>query len=66
VLGGVTTLTVRGATRPRPGSSWWPYVSTAEGSETAGEDGGVTLTAVPYFAWGNRDEGAMRVWVPAT
>ena len=22
------------------------------------------LTAVPYFAWGNRDIGAMRVWVP--
>jgi uncharacterized protein len=24
----------------------------------------VTLTAVPYFLWGNRDPGAMRVWVP--
>jgi len=22
------------------------------------------LTAIPYFAWGNRDIGAMRVWVP--
>jgi DUF1680 family protein len=26
----------------------------------------VRLLAVPYFAWANRDEGAMRVWIPAT
>jgi DUF1680 family protein len=24
----------------------------------------VTLTAVPYFLWGNRTEGPMRVWIP--
>ena len=24
------------------------------------------LLAVPYFAWGNRDRGGMRVWIPAT
>ena len=24
------------------------------------------LLAVPYFAWGNRDGGGMRVWIPAT
>jgi uncharacterized protein len=24
------------------------------------------LLAVPYFAWANRDEGGMRVWIPAT
>ncbi|KAA9376062.1 glycoside hydrolase family 127 protein [Microbispora cellulosiformans] len=23
-----------------------------------------TLTAVPYFLWGNRSEGPMRVWIP--
>jgi uncharacterized protein len=23
------------------------------------------LLAVPYFAWANRDEGGMRVWIPA-
>jgi len=23
------------------------------------------LTAVPYFVWGNRAAGAMRVWTPA-
>jgi DUF1680 family protein len=26
----------------------------------------VDVAAVPYFAWGNRSPGAMRVWVPAT
>ena len=25
----------------------------------------VTLRAIPYFAWANRDLGAMRVWIPA-
>jgi DUF1680 family protein len=27
-------------------------------------DGAVTLRAIPYSHWGNRGEGAMRVWVP--
>jgi DUF1680 family protein len=27
-------------------------------------DRAVTLTAIPYFAWGNRGQGAMRVWIP--
>ncbi|MDH2426915.1 beta-L-arabinofuranosidase domain-containing protein [Sphaerisporangium sp. TRM90804] len=26
----------------------------------------LTFTAVPYFLWGNRSEGPMRVWVPVT
>ena len=25
----------------------------------------ILLTAVPYFTWGNRERGAMRVWIPA-
>jgi DUF1680 family protein len=25
-----------------------------------------SLLAVPYFAWANRDAGAMRVWIPTT
>ncbi|MBO3751793.1 glycoside hydrolase family 127 protein [Streptosporangiaceae bacterium NEAU-GS5] len=24
----------------------------------------ITLTAIPYFLWGNRTEGPMRVWIP--
>jgi uncharacterized protein len=26
----------------------------------------VTITAVPYFLWGNRKPGSMRVWIPVT
>jgi DUF1680 family protein len=26
----------------------------------------LTLTAVPYFLWGNRSPGPMRVWIPTT
>jgi uncharacterized protein len=25
----------------------------------------VDLVAIPYFAWANRQDGAMRVWLPA-
>jgi DUF1680 family protein len=66
LLGGVATIRVQGRRRAGPSSSWWPYTCEAD----AGGDGGtlpdaaVTLTAVPYFAWGNRTEGAMRVWIP--
>jgi uncharacterized protein len=24
----------------------------------------VALTAVPYYAWANREPGAMRIWIP--
>jgi DUF1680 family protein len=24
----------------------------------------VALTAIPYYAWANREPGAMRVWIP--
>ncbi|MEV7085454.1 beta-L-arabinofuranosidase domain-containing protein [Streptomyces sp. NPDC093085] len=37
-----------------------PYVTT----RTSGER--VRVTAVPYYAWANRDAGAMRVWLPLT
>lgn len=65
LLGGVTTLAVRGLQRPRPNGSWWPYSSEASVNAASSGHATVALTAVPYFAWGNRDEGAMRVWTPA-
>jgi uncharacterized protein len=30
----------------------------------APDGAGVAAPAIPYFAWGNRDDGAMRVWIP--
>jgi DUF1680 family protein len=68
LLGGVVTLAARGRLRPggQP-SGWWPY-NTAEAAGVAGvvqEPGAeVELTAVPYYAWANREPGAMRVWIP--
>lgn len=63
LLGGIPTLTAAGSRRTRPSRGWWPY-GTAGDTPDAEADG-VQLTAVPYFLWGNREEGAMRVWIPA-
>ncbi|MBA4861598.1 glycoside hydrolase family 127 protein [Streptomyces sp. PSKA54] len=40
-------------------------VVTAEGRRRS-DGSSVRLTAVPYHAWANRDEGAMRVWIPTS
>jgi DUF1680 family protein len=63
MLGGVVTINTRAAVRNGAELAWWPYVDTLTAPTQAGS---VTpLIAVPYFAWGNRDDGAMRVWIPA-
>ncbi|MFI5954686.1 glycoside hydrolase family 127 protein [Cryptosporangium sp. NPDC051539] len=36
------------------------------GGPAAGGSVPVTLTAIPYFLWANREPGAMRVWIPLT
>jgi DUF1680 family protein len=62
LLGGVVALTAPGRLRPGGLSSgWWPYrrLGTVQPLGAA-----VELTAVPYYAWANRDPGAMRVWIP--
>jgi uncharacterized protein len=62
-LGGVATVRTAGRVRPRTGASWWPYsLAGAPARDEFGES--VPLTAVPYYAWGNRGPGAMRIWVP--
>ncbi|MFC7261757.1 hypothetical protein [Streptomyces lutosisoli] len=38
-------------------------VVTAEGHRRS-DGSAVRLTAVPYYAWANRRDGAMRVWIP--
>jgi len=62
VLDGVTLVRAAGHIRSRGASSWWPYESAATRPPSAYER--VTLTAVPYYAWGNRKPGAMRIWLP--
>jgi DUF1680 family protein len=66
LLGGVTTIAVQGRRRSRPEGSWWPYGSAPSVGPPAADFAAVALTAVPYFVWGNRTEGAMRVWTPAS
>jgi DUF1680 family protein len=63
LLDGVPTIVARGRRREHPDTGWWPY--SDDGSVAAGRESDLVLTAVPYFLWGNRSEGAMRVWVPA-
>jgi uncharacterized protein len=62
-LEGVATIRTGGRARPRSGASWWPY---RRAGVPAGDAPGqsVPLSAVPYYTWGNREPGAMRIWVP--
>ena len=66
LLGGVTTVVAAGRRRRIPDAGWWPYTSAEE--DTGPQQGGepVELTAVPYYAWANREDGAMRVWLPTS
>jgi DUF1680 family protein len=62
-LRGTASIRIEGRVRPRTGASWWPYRhADAPTDERLGQS--VPLTAVPYFTWGNRGPGAMRIWVP--
>ncbi|MET7475561.1 beta-L-arabinofuranosidase domain-containing protein [Streptomyces sp. NPDC005648] len=66
LLGGVTTVVAAGRRRRVPDRGWWPYASadTVAAPEQDGEP--VELTAVPYYAWANREDGSMRVWLPTS
>ncbi|NUP41597.1 MAG: glycoside hydrolase family 127 protein [Streptomyces sp.] len=76
LLGGVTAITagaLRSQVRPE---GWWPYADADGGAPgTPGAPGAlgaphapaaepVRVTAIPYYAWANREAGAMRVWIP--
>ncbi|MCW2811271.1 MAG: hypothetical protein JWP61_1729 [Friedmanniella sp.] len=67
-LDGIPTLVAQAVVREHDGSAWWPYAgqSGTDGSAAVHASAPTTtVRAVPYYAWGNRDSGAMRVWVPA-
>jgi DUF1680 family protein len=46
--------------KPASSALYPSYEQAASGSA----DTPITLTAVPYFLWGNRTPGPMRVWIP--
>ena len=63
LLGGIVAVEAAGAHRPPAVDAGW---SDAGVAQTGGGDR-MQLVAIPYALWGNRDEdGAMRVWIPAT
>jgi DUF1680 family protein len=59
---GVVSIRSRMATHERP-STTWPYHPQTE-SPRATKTATLDAIAVPYFAWGNRGLGGMRVWIP--
>ena len=62
-LGAIATIRTGGRVRPRTAASWWPYrPARAPAGDEPKES--VALTAVPYYTWGNREPGAMRIWLP--
>jgi hypothetical protein len=64
LLAGVVSIRTTGQARGRRDSLWWPYrPASAIAPETSDP---TALTAVPYYTWGNREQGAMRVWVPTS
>jgi DUF1680 family protein len=63
LLGGITVLTATALALPGATAGHWP---PGPGKERPEASEPVTVTAVPYGLWANREPGAMRVWVPET
>jgi hypothetical protein len=64
-LGGLPGVTLAGAARAPDGWRRSEYLDLRE-IPPAAPAAPAQLLAVPYFAWANRDEGGMRVWIPVT
>jgi DUF1680 family protein len=58
-------LQVSGRSRSADRRPWWPYQPFRPDQATDPVPTPLTVTAIPYFARGNRHLGAMRVWLPA-
>jgi DUF1680 family protein len=63
-LGGVVMLTATGYEQ-RTGTDWTDrlYRTVDPAAEVSVDSHPVDLTAIPYYAWANREAGAMRIWV---
>jgi uncharacterized protein len=62
LLGGVVVLKHRGSVVDRPFSGEPLYVPFDQQIERPGKV--VALTFIPYYAWANREQSGMEVWVP--
>ncbi len=61
-LSGVVALHGGARVRP-PGARWRGHLYRPAGAAPAPERRGVPFTAVPYFAWANREPGPLQVWL---
>jgi DUF1680 family protein len=64
-LGGMPAVSVAGVVRDLDGWRQIEYVDVRE-LPSDGAAARARLLAVPYFAWANRGDGGMRVWVPGS
>jgi hypothetical protein len=62
LLGGVVTLRARGELRA-PDDGWRGRLYRPAGQAALTPSRGVDLAAIPYYAWANREPGAMQVWL---
>jgi DUF1680 family protein len=62
LLDGVTVL--QGSGDAVDSSSWGDRLYRSLGPSSAPARRPVRVTAIPYYAWANREPGAMRVWIP--
>jgi DUF1680 family protein len=63
LLGGVRVIHANGVGGPLASWSDGSLYRPLQPVETSPAET-VSLTAVPYYAWANREPGAMRVWIP--
>ena len=68
LLGAVTTVLAGGYRRAIPEPGWWPYPSSENiaAPHHGAASAPIELTAIPYYAWANRQDGSMRVWLPTS
>jgi uncharacterized protein len=64
LLNGVVTLEQPGSYTAPPASQPLYEPETATGVASVQPGGPTTLKLIPYYAWANREESAMQVWIP--
>lgn len=63
---GLVAVEAQASVRPHAegAAPGWPYGDLAEQSAALAPES-ITVRAMPYLAWANREPGPMRVWLPA-
>jgi DUF1680 family protein len=64
LLGGVTVL--RGQAIAQGAEEWTRRLYRPKQILREPSTSPVSITAIPYYAWANRDPGPMQVWIPTS